>query len=90
VLQGEEGAHEGGSSGAEEDEDAPMVGDAMQFLKVESMEPPDGKDKEAASDSEPDDTEGALQIVLNSDLEKDDESENNDEYLHPMASSTKS
>jgi hypothetical protein len=67
-----------------------MSGDAMQFLKVESMEPPDRKEKDAGSDSEPDDTEGALQIVLNSDMEKDEESENNDECLHPMASSTKS
>lgn len=90
MLQGDEEAHDGGSSGGEEDEETPMRGDAMQFVKVESLEPPDNKEKDMGSDSEPDDTEGALQIVLNSDMEKEEDSENNDECSHPMASSTKS
>jgi len=71
-----------------------MEGDAMRFLKVESNEPPDGLDKggtQEGSESEQEDTEGALQIVLNSDQEKEElEDSEREEITLPIANSTKS
>ncbi|XP_059475441.1 uncharacterized protein LOC132196663 [Neocloeon triangulifer] len=84
--QGIQGMQDEGSSGAE-DENMPSKGDAMSFVKVESEEPPDEDEKGAPpeGDSEPEEAEGALQIVMGSDQEREDESDK-EHTPHPIKS----
>ncbi|XP_065342086.1 uncharacterized protein LOC135940897 [Cloeon dipterum] len=88
----EETTEAGGSSGAEED-DAPMETDVSRFVKVESDEPPDEEEKSVppeGSESEPEDAEGALHIVLNSDHEREEAEFSDREDNHaPRANNNK-